>query len=240
MASVSEHWIHIPSDTTLMYTQSPWQEMDLEANAKKHDVFGMLGCNEDKPYLASDPTWYGGKVHLRCKLTSGQKGSKQPFQITLEKPRIGPSTRFSRRFGSDNFIRVKIAQSLFYSSSKKDDLLEYFYRPFRFNDRVYRAFYAKDTTVFLVRTAEEWCRREEILKPSRNGLSFLDFLDWHNLRSENQHQVSLDSAFAVNFSNSVWHGVHGEVDRQICAWTIKLGPRYSNSAREYHSVAGHR
>lgn len=175
--------------------QSPWAELDaeLEASAVASDS-GLLGCNEEAPPLKDSPSWYGGKVHFCCKLI--QEKSGKAFSLVLEKPYLGPSSRMTRRFGSDKFIRVKIAQSLFYSEG--DRLMTFFRRPFIFNLRIYRAFFAKDSTVFLVQTAEEAKQDKDGVYSfhalsagiSISPLPFTEFLDWHNPLHFNQGQVS--------------------------------------------------
>lgn len=148
----------------------------------------MLGCNEDSPSLKTDPAWYGGKVHFCCKLTRNEDHSSS-LRLTLEKPYLGPSTRFTRRFGSDHFIRVKISQTLFYTEGTR--LMEYFHQPFIFNGIVYRAFFAKDTTVFLVRTTERWTTGDSSVSSTNTGLSYLQFIMWHNPLEINCSQVNL-------------------------------------------------
>lgn len=177
---------------TLHIFQSPWVELDFEHEASAAaPLSGLLGCNEKSSFLENDPSWHGGKVHFHCKLTKPPE--QNTLKLTLEKPYLGPSSRMTRRFGSDRFIRVKIASNIFYSEGTK--LVSYFQQPFIFNNRVYRAFFAKDSTVFLVQTAEKLDRDETgnaltISPASVPGvLSLLEFLHWHNPLELNLSQV---------------------------------------------------
>lgn len=109
------------------------------------------------------------------------------FKVTLNKPYLGFSNRFTRRFGSMRFMRVKCHPDLVFKRGK--DLISFFKRPFVVMTRVFRAFYAKDHNVFLVATNETFSGHEILHSPKLSESSLEDFLTWHNDIRLNESQV---------------------------------------------------
>ncbi|KZT06039.1 uncharacterized protein LAESUDRAFT_680055 [Laetiporus sulphureus 93-53] len=193
----------------------PWDELDTEEQVFKQDPFGGLGCNDDKPYLQDKPDWYGGKVHFIATLhLDGKDQQLGPrFTFSLDPPRLGSSCRFTRRFGSYQFIRVNIPQEIYTKLQNlrctEDELVDFFTRPIVIHSWVFRAVTAKEGTVFLFRTSERWDGREIVTNGSRSDsvreLSLPQFLSWHNDPSANQEQTMVKWAarFALGLSNSV-------------------------------------
>ncbi|GLB39244.1 putative RNA-dependent RNA polymerase [Lyophyllum shimeji] len=171
---------------------SPWEELDQEEHALAQNPYAGLGHSEQFP------TWYGGKVVFKGKLE--REGSS--FKLKLDRPTLGPSCRFTRRFGSKMFLRIKIEKVLFYAQN--NDLQEFFRKPFVLWGGVFRAFFAKDDHVFLFRTNENLVDNEIVTDPSL-GMSLLQFIDWHNPPSANAKQAMTKWAarFALGLSNSV-------------------------------------
>jgi RNA-dependent RNA polymerase len=170
--------------------KSPWKELDLEEEMLLEDPYAGLGFSSKKP------DWYGGKVIFRAILRENKatKITPYPYTFTLERAELGPSCRFTQRFGSKRFIRVSISKSIF---NKKDNkIIEFFKHPFVLNGRVFRAFFAKEHNAFLVETNEVTDGSkvsESPLPPSEHGpLPFLDFLRWHNPIKLNAMQVSIE------------------------------------------------
>lgn len=129
---------------------------------------------------------YGGQVHFRgilghCK-TSGK------FTVDLEEATIGPSYLFSRRFGSKSFFRIKLGKS---AKVVPGLCFDYLRNPFVICGRVFRAFYAKDDTVFLFKTNEIWLSEDVIIPGPKggDGMSFEEFINWFNPMDLNRAQV---------------------------------------------------
>lgn len=135
---------------------------------------------------ADSPHWHGGKVNFAATLVD----NKKKLSINLEKPYLSSSCRLYRRFGSFWFIRVSIHKNLVFKSGPS--VIKFFQSPVVIWHHVYRAFYHKDHTVFLVRTNEQYQNgRIAILDESScNNPSFLDFLSWHNDPEVNYNQVT--------------------------------------------------
>ncbi|KAI0706226.1 RNA dependent RNA polymerase-domain-containing protein [Cytidiella melzeri] len=190
--------------------KAPWEELDREEEhesraIKARDVYFQDECKD----------WYGGKIHFTAKVTKNSPStSLEPYQLTLETPSLGSSNRFTRRFGSKRFIRVRLHEKVF-SPNSNAALERFFKRPFVIFTRVFRAFYAKEGSVFLVQTNEVYqetlgSMESYRIQPSTSAqnpldMSLLDFLRWHNplkLNSD-QHMAKWASRFALGLSNSV-------------------------------------
>lgn len=155
-------------------------------------------CTQHHLYLTDDKEWYGGKVHFTGRLRYDHK-TKQ-FDVILERPYLFSSTRFARRFGSDAFVRLRVDSRVLYQHGKT--VREYVKKPLLISGRVFRAFYAKEETIFFFRTndvvdtsqvedAGPAIRVREPQGPSTDplALSLIDFLHWHNPVSLNDNQV---------------------------------------------------
>ena len=114
----------------------------------------------------------------------------------LDRPTLGTSNRFMRRFGSRRFIRVRIQKDAL--MQKGNSLAEYFYRPFIISGAVFRAFFAKEQNVFLFRTNEVVRVRDgevhivpvsEAVVPGE--MSLFDLIEWHNDLKYNNDQVQM-------------------------------------------------
>ncbi|KAJ3843405.1 RNA dependent RNA polymerase-domain-containing protein [Lentinula raphanica] len=170
----------------------PFDELDREESLSA-DPYAGLGLGEH-----SD--WFGGKVVFRAKLVDSSKKAKDKFRVELERAELGASSRFSRRFGSKSFVRLKISKTLIRHA---DELMNYLRRPFIIAGRVYRAFLEKEKNVFLYMTNESPDVGCPVDPMSRN-LSFEAFLNWHNPIELNKRQsvAKYASRFALGLSTS--------------------------------------
>jgi RNA-dependent RNA polymerase len=128
--------------------------------------------------------WYGGKVTFRGCLVGGQ-GSE--YRVRLEEPELGPSRNLMRRFGSKNVFRLKLPKFI----SNWNTLFDFVCQPLVLCDRVYRAFYAKDMTVFFISTDETVFDRIIKTTSGTGRPSFLDFIRWANPPELNGDKVSM-------------------------------------------------
>ncbi|RDB26117.1 RNA-dependent RNA polymerase 1 [Hypsizygus marmoreus] len=182
-----------PAFAQEMAAQSPWEELDKEEDTLAINPYAGLGNSH------SFPGWYGGKVVFSGKLYR-DGGSDR---IVLNRTYLGPSCRFMRRFGSKNFLRIKIPKTIFHAPHNK--LLEFFRRPFVLWGSVFRSFYAKDKNVFLFRTNEVMEDGYIYSDPSLPGMSLLQFIDWHNPLATNatQSMTKWAARTALGLSSSV-------------------------------------
>ncbi|OSD08147.1 hypothetical protein PYCCODRAFT_1430316 [Trametes coccinea BRFM310] len=193
----------------------PWDELDREEAILCVQPLGGLGCNSQEHFLEKDPDWYAGRIHFTAQLHKEKGGM---FRLLLDRPVLGTSNRFARRFGSRRFIRVRLHKDVMWNTPG-DELREYFKQPFVVAGAVFRAFYAKEQNVFLFRTNEnvqqEASGMVTICPPSSLGspesgarqkeYSLMDFLAWHNNLEFNRDQTMVKWAarFALGLSNSV-------------------------------------
>jgi hypothetical protein len=151
----------------------------MEEAALDKDEFAALGHSASAPYEG----WYGGKIQFQGKLQKDEIAGI--FKIVLERCTLGASCRFTRRFGSKSFLRIKIPARLRHSNS---GLPSFFRKAFIIWGRVFRAFYAKDETVFMFRTTEIF--DESCIRPAQyNGMSLWELIQWHNPLEYNITQV---------------------------------------------------
>lgn len=165
------------------FAQSPWKALEEEEEYLAQDEYAGLGFR--KFSQGPSPGWYGGKVAFRARVN--RKTAGESFQLTLENIELGPSSNCTRRFGSKNFIRVKVPKNLWKSSSR--ELLEFFAKPFLIADYVYRAFFARDQIVFLLRTDETLF--EDYPPRSSVGINFVTFWEICNPLRLNTDQVGI-------------------------------------------------
>jgi hypothetical protein len=79
------------------------------------------------------------------------------------------------------------------SQAHRLNILDYLHKPVILCQNVFRAFYLKDQHVYYFRTNEVWDTNKQIISPSvspSTGLSFIEFIQWHNPIELNQRQVS--------------------------------------------------
>ncbi|KAI9063519.1 hypothetical protein FKP32DRAFT_1571651 [Trametes sanguinea] len=174
---------------------------------------GGIGCNSAEPFLEKDPDWYGGRIHFTAQLHKEKGGS---FRLLLDRPQLGTSNRFARRFGSRRFVRVRLHKDVMWDSPG-EDLQAYFKRPFVIAGAVFRAFYAKEQIVFLFRTNEDVRQLAggtvtihppapgSSARAAQREYSLLEFLDWHNslVLNTDQTMVKWAARFALGLSNSI-------------------------------------
>lgn len=120
---------------------------------------------------------------------SPPKGCNKPvYKLALQPPELCASKMFARRFGSRSFLNVKLTKSA--TSKNVEELMDYLRRPIILCGGVFRAFYAKEGTVFYVKTNETFdgtSVTDDGLVP--DTLSVLEFVQWHNPMEHNNNQV---------------------------------------------------
>lgn len=119
---------------------------------------------------------------FRGKVKEGEGG----YKLVLDRGALGSSCRFTRRFGSKCFIRVKVDKSLYYDPNNR--LSDFFQHRFILWGHVFRACYAKDDNVFLIKVNETMLADGSIAKTE--GPSLDDFINWFNPLDKNQKQAS--------------------------------------------------
>ncbi len=155
-----------------------------------HTVTGLPGSTQELR------AWYGGKVSFTIRLDINEKNGQ--LQFLLDHPTLGPSSRFTRCYGSSWLIRVKPSAGILSKPDKVKELKKLLLRPLILNGQVFHFFHAKslkkDTSLFLMATNEHYDGsiklQHDFLIGQRGYNSFLDFFSKHNNLQENSHQVT--------------------------------------------------
>ncbi|KAH9916727.1 RNA dependent RNA polymerase-domain-containing protein [Epithele typhae] len=180
-----------------------WAELDREElllkDTESHPSVGGVHSDDG----------YGGKVNFLAKVTKIPQSCPPRFRLTLERAELGPSNRFTRRFGSRHFIRVRLTKEAL--AHKGPSLFDFFLRHFVIWTSVYRAFFTKEHNVFLVRTNEvpQAISKDRVVisqdTTDTRLMSFSDFIDWFNRLEENKEQTMAKWAarFALGLSTSI-------------------------------------
>ena len=155
-------------------------------------------CEKHHLYLSDDNDgWYGGKVHFTGKLLYDKKHCT--FAVKLEKPFLHSSTSFTRSFGSEAFLSLRIDDDQLYD--KQGAVVQnYLRRPLLISGRIFRVFRSKDRTIFFYCTDEVVEGEGPIFYPQQPTgpskdplpMPLLDFLQWYNPTDTNQQQVRDD------------------------------------------------
>ncbi|KDQ60341.1 hypothetical protein JAAARDRAFT_126352, partial [Jaapia argillacea MUCL 33604] len=197
--------------------QAPWAEFEREERELAKNPNGGLGCDMDDNLLCEDG-WYGGNIHFTGRLkelTSDENvylrlGGKG-YSIQLDRPRLGTSCRFMRKYGSKRFLKIKVNDAQYgYGQQLAND---FFKRPFVVSGCVFRSFYFRDGTVFMVQVNERLGRSEDGRRQVTPRLTsspdsppyFFQFTDGHNPMRLNSDQTMMKyvSRIALGLSNSV-------------------------------------
>ncbi|KAF8581588.1 hypothetical protein K439DRAFT_1353522 [Ramaria rubella] len=178
--------------------KTPWAELDKEEVELTQDPLSGLGCN------SVHDDWYGGKIAFVARLREREKKSNDNprYFLELDSPELGTSTRFTRRWGSRRFLRVRIPDTILYQSNNQ--LLGYFKNNFVLHGKVFRPFYAKEHSVFLFDIDSIYTQGRMVPNP-HSKITFDQFIQWHNPMRLNKHQslAKWCARMALGLSNSV-------------------------------------
>lgn len=133
--------------------------------------------------------WSGGNVRYSARLTLGGD-EKDPPKLTLLRPERHSSSLLARRFGSDSYIRMRIAPELLGDPEKFARIARGFLlRPFVICGRTYEVRYTnRDGVAFLMATNTTTPRGLPGCEAQR-FMSFHQFFQWFNPLQLNSAQV---------------------------------------------------
>lgn len=119
--------------------------------------------------------------------------TKGAFRFNLEPPVLGPSSRFTRTYGSAWLVRVRISKEISSKPELSEKLRTLLVKPFVINGLVFRFFYAnKDHNAYLMATNETYSGttlQSTLSNGQKRRVSFLDFFSTHNNLTDNSHQA---------------------------------------------------
>jgi RNA-dependent RNA polymerase len=157
------------------------QEFDREQAAlveRKGRGLGLMGDYDGVP------NWYGGNIQQVARLHK----ESDDFVIRLELPEQRRSYQLARALGSRRLLQVRIPDQLF--KDEIDDIRVYLSSSkFVLCGRVYVAFHAKENSVYMVETDEDYDRKPGAVVGDDLRRSFAQFIDWFNPMHLNADQV---------------------------------------------------
>jgi len=131
---------------------------------------------------------------MRLQLREGE------FYVTLDRPVLGQSSRFTRCYGSSWLAKLKLPTDALSKPDVLDKLKSLLTRPLVLNGRVFRFFYLnknKNSISAYLMATNEWymggggsLRQSSPLNDQGIYCSFLDFFRKHNNLEQNHKQVS--------------------------------------------------
>ncbi|KAF9236846.1 RNA dependent RNA polymerase-domain-containing protein [Melanogaster broomeanus] len=172
-------------------------EFDREQDAiLENEGRGLGGMGQWK----GKDAWYGGRIQQVGRL----QRVRGKFTIRLEKPEIRRSHRFSRFLGSRRILQVRVVDDLLYKYG--DDVRSLLTSSkFILCGRVFVPFHAKEGSVYMMETNEDYQRTANWRDGDQFRKSLKDFLDWHNPLHFNSSQPisKWSTRWALGLSTSV-------------------------------------
>ncbi|KIJ13767.1 hypothetical protein PAXINDRAFT_135617 [Paxillus involutus ATCC 200175] len=174
-----------------------WAEYDREQDAileNKGRGLGGMG-----PWKGRD-AWYGGRIQQVGRL----QRTRGVFSIQLEKPEIRRSHRFARFLGSRRIFQVRVVDDLIHKHGDEvRSLLSS--RKFVICGRVFVPFHAKEGSIYMMETNQNYGRITNLLEGDQFRISLKGFVDWHNpLHLNSKQPISKWSTrWALGLSTSV-------------------------------------
>ncbi|CAE7232722.1 unnamed protein product [Rhizoctonia solani] len=170
---------------------SPWAEYDHEDMLLRTHSTERFGC---------EGSYFGGKIDQVLRLSVNSSGR---FEFRLQPPAVSTSCRFRRYLGSRRLVEVRFSdkEPRLHAQTLRNYMIDH---ALIINGRVFRAFYARKNTVYLVETNEGLDREEDDLIGDQYRQSLRAFIEWHNplYASPAQAVTKWASRFALGFSTS--------------------------------------
>jgi len=133
--------------------------------------------------------WYGGRIQQVARLSKLRAWPVNgcAYTICLEAMEKRRSHRFARFCGSRRILQIRIPAKYIFEEATQ--LKEFFRQRFVLCGRIFVPFYAKDHSLYLVETNEDWERQSREAFGDQHRKSFTEFVNWHNPPECNQKQV---------------------------------------------------
>ncbi|KAG5639652.1 hypothetical protein H0H81_008813 [Sphagnurus paluster] len=175
---------------------SVWRELDREQAAileNRQRGLGLMGS------WHGEPEWYGGQVQQLARLSP----SGDTFKIHLDELEKRRSYRLARFYGSRRILQLRIPDELARKDSQK--VKEFLLQKFVLCGRVFVPYFAKENTIYMVETLDDYERASMTCAGDQFRLSFKALVDWHNSLGLNVDQpiAKWSTRFALAFSSSM-------------------------------------
>ncbi|KAF9447542.1 hypothetical protein P691DRAFT_731304 [Macrolepiota fuliginosa MF-IS2] len=174
-----------------------WQELDreqeaiLENKGRGLGLMGKWGGQED---------WFGGRIQQIARLSKDPSGQ---YRVQLEPMEKRRSHRFARYCGSRRILQLRIPKDLILKESLQ--LKTFLQGKFILCGRIFVPFHAKDHSLYMVETNENWERRSQEACGDQYRISFDAFINWHNPPEYNHKQAvsKYVTRYALGLSTSI-------------------------------------
>ncbi|KAL0570301.1 hypothetical protein V5O48_011665 [Marasmius crinis-equi] len=171
-----------PRESTI---STPWATLDLEekvlANDPHSGCIGHLDFNtlhaddlEDTQENPSSKYYFGGKIDFAARL----RKEESSYSLSVQGAVLAQSNKLKRRFGSTSVLKCKIPNDL---TKEGAEIADFFSgRAVVLWSWVYRAFAAKEGSIFLYKTNEKFCDDGSIRSnpDNNNRLPFEQLIYW--------------------------------------------------------------
>ncbi|KAF8899369.1 RNA dependent RNA polymerase-domain-containing protein [Infundibulicybe gibba] len=146
-----------------------------------------------------DPDWHGGRIQQIARL---QKDDGE-YSIRLEPLEKRRSHYYARCHGSRRIIQLRVPDALLKSDMKL--IRDFMAQKFILLGRVFVPFVAKEGSLYLVETSEDWRRQNNMLCGDQYRVSFHEFIHQHNPLDLNGKSPIRKwiTRFVIGLSNSV-------------------------------------
>jgi hypothetical protein len=132
-----------------------------------------------------DQDWFGGQIQQLARLVK----SNGSYMIHLEPLEKRRSHRFARYLGSRRMIQLRIPDELV--MKELPGVRAYLSHKFVLCGRVFVSLHAKDNSVYMVETNEDYERQPGSWCGDEYRRTFADVIEWHNPLDLNKNQVHL-------------------------------------------------
>ena len=130
-----------------------------------------------------DPDWHGGQLQQLARLVKSEK----TFKIQLEPIEKRRSHRFARYLSSRRMIQLRIPDELV--MKELPAVRKYLSQKFVLCGRIFVPLHAKDNSVYLIETNEDYERQPGSWCGDEHRRPFSDVISWHNPLHLNKKQV---------------------------------------------------
>jgi RNA dependent RNA polymerase len=163
------------------------EELDREQLAIMENVERGLGLMGE---WKGDPDWHGGQIQQLARLVKSDKN----FMVQLEPMEKRRSHRFARYLGSRRMIQLRVPDELV--MKELSAVQAFVSQKFILCGRTFVSLHAKDNSVYMIETNEDYERQPGSWCGDEHRRSFADVVNWHNPLKLNSNQVCFLYFFA--------------------------------------------
>ncbi|PPR02365.1 hypothetical protein CVT24_011709 [Panaeolus cyanescens] len=186
-----------------------WEQLELEQEAILENKSRALGLLDPGSEWRGKSGWYGGQIQQVARLVK----KNGLFQISLEPMEMRRSNRFARFCGSRRIVVVKIPDVFLrdgtdeVNASGPEFVKKFFSQKFVLCGRCFVPFFAKEGSIYLLETDENYQRQSQLWCGDQYRMSLNAFLQWHNPLQETANMFQFISKWVTRFSLGISNSV---------------------------------